>query len=221
MTNTIKLYIDESGNFGSQGRYFTICSLRCLNHQEQKLNRIVKKASKKAKEKFGLDCCTGNGEVKAALSNPIIKDYYLSRIPNGTSRIDYITADLKHIQTRLLDNQNIFYNYLLSFLIIPVISNNSDVTLLDISLDNRSIKVGSENTFEDYIKSKIWIESDRPDVDVRVHYVNSEHSYEIQAADFVANILNGFYENSEDNLVKYIRPSLEIRQRFPYQRFGS
>lgn len=43
----VSLYIDESGNFGSSGRYFTLASLRCIDHSNFKLNRAVKKASLK------------------------------------------------------------------------------------------------------------------------------------------------------------------------------
>lgn len=215
----VSLYIDESGNFGSSGRYFTLTSLRCIDHSNFKLNRAVKKASLKIKKRYD-GSVTRTGEVKASLCNPIAKDYMLRKIKKSVDRIDYITADLSYIEPRLLNNQNILYNYLLTFLISPIIKNNSDLSEIHIYLDNRSLKVGDEMSFSDYIKSKIWIEYDRPDISVSVHYVDSQSDYHIQGADFVANAINGFYEYNESYFTQILRSCMEVRVKFPYKYFG-
>lgn len=144
----------------------------------------------------------------------------LRKIKKSVDRIDYITADLSYIEPRLLNNQNILYNYLLTFLISPIIKNNSDLSEIHIYLDNRSLKVGDEMSFSDYIKSKIWIEYDRPDISVSVHYVDSQSDYHIQGADFVANAINGFYEYNESYFTQILRSCMEVRVKFPYKYFG-
>ncbi|MCT3542032.1 DUF3800 domain-containing protein [Lentilactobacillus sp. TOM.63] len=215
----VSLYIDESGNFGLSGRYFTLASLRCIDHSNFKLNRAVKKASLKIKKRYD-GSVTHTGEVKASLCNPIAKDFMLRKIKKSVDRIDYITADLPHIEPRLLHNQNILYNYLLTFLISPIIKNNSDLSEVYIYLDNRTLKVGDEMSFSDYIKSKVWIDYGRPDVVVEVHYVDSQSDYHIQGADFVANAINGFYEHGTHCFTDVLKPSLEVRVKFPYKLFG-
>lgn len=217
---SVSLFIDESGNFGTDGRFFTIASVRCDTNDCIRYNRAVKKASLKIKRRFPKSC-TDNGEVKASLSNCISKDYMLRKIEHSCFRIDYITADLNYVEARLLDNQNILYNYLLTFLVKPVVINNSDLKRLTINIDNRTIKVGTERAFAEYIKGKIWVEYDRGDVDVTVTYFSSDKNYYIQGADFVANAINARFEKKNQYFANLITNKIEVRVQFPYRNFGN
>lgn len=217
---SVSLFIDESGNFGTDGRFFTIASVRCDVNDRFRYSRAVKKASLKIKKNFPTSC-NDNGEVKASLSNCIAKDYMLRKIEHSCFRIDYITADLNYVEERLLNNQNILYNYLLTFLVKPVVINNSDLKRLNITIDNRTIKVGTERAFDEYIKGKIWVDYCRSDVDVNVEYVSSDKNYYIQGADFVANAINARFEKENQYFTNLIANKFEVRVKFPYRNFGN
>ncbi|WP_191978911.1 DUF3800 domain-containing protein [Fructilactobacillus fructivorans] len=213
------MYIDESGNLGAQGRYFTIAGICCENRQQsKKLKNKIKKCSRKAKGKFN-NCYTNNGEVKSAECNIIIKDYYYRSISNIISSIYYVVVDLEQVYGNLRDHQNILYNYLLSFLVRDILKDYDNLSNLKIHLDNRTIKVGHEKTFGEYIKQKVWGDFNRPFVNINVEYVDSQRNYKIQAADFVVNNINSHYlygKNIDSNLTKVIKKKC----KFPYKTFG-
>ncbi|SEU32876.1 DUF3800 domain-containing protein [Paenibacillus sp. NFR01] len=209
------LNFDESGNLGKQGRYFTIA---CVAGENLKpLENIMNRSIVKVKSKFPK--FTHRTEVKASDSNPIIKEYMLRKIASKNMQIKYIVADLEHVQPNLLDDENLLYNFMLKFLIVPLCKRRN-LKELTINLDKRSIKVGSENSFEDYIKIKVNYECGFP-VKINVNYIESQNSVLIQAADFVANAINTKYEYGYDYYYNLIKDRIEHVEHFPYKLFGS
>lgn len=213
------VYIDESGNFGTDGRYFTISAVRLNDQNKIKTIRAMKRCTLKVKQKFPTnqsDC----GEVKANLCNPIAKDYVLRKLGNTDFLFNCIIADLNHIEPRLLKNQNILYNYLLKFLIEPVVRENPNLNSLHIIIDKRTIKVGKLKMFEDYIKAHIWTEMERSNVDILVEYMESHNSYGVQMADFLAHVSYKKYEQNIPYFYDLISHKNSLECKFPYQRFG-
>jgi len=213
MTKVI-LNLDESGNLGSDGRYFTIACIETKNVKP--LINVMKKTELKTKKKF--KSFKNVEEIKSSEAYPLIKDYYYRKIVSKDICIRYITADKKHVKKELLDDENLLYNYMLKFLIIPV-ARRRNVRAIDIFLDNRSIKVKSANSFKDYITIKLKYELGI-DIDLRVRYVESKNSYPVQAADFVANAINSFYEHKYDMYFNLIRPKIIQHEKFPRNKFG-
>ncbi|WP_308722521.1 DUF3800 domain-containing protein [Paenibacillus polysaccharolyticus] len=209
------LNFDESGNLGTQGRYFTIACVAGSNLRplENVMNRSIVNV-KKQFERF-----SESREIKASDSNQIIKDYILRKIASKDIEIKYIVADLQYVKPELLKDENLLYNFMLKFLIVPM-CKRKNLKELTINLDKRSIKVGSENSFEDYIKIKVNYECGFP-VKIKVNYIESQNSVLIQAADFVANAINTNYEYGYDYYYNLIKPRIEHAVRFPYQHFGT
>jgi hypothetical protein len=216
------VYIDESGNFGSRGRYFTIAGTVIDGNKQvrQKELRKIKKVLHDAKL-HNSECISSNGELKAANISIDERATFLQRITNKANfSVNYITVDLKHAMDRLLHEQNIFYNYLTSYVIRPIVQDDSELTNLCIILDMRNSAVKRSRNFDDYIKTKIWTEWQAWNVDVEIMYVESQTSVGIQLADFTSNAINGYFLSKNDNLVNIIRPNIISRQNFPYKKFG-
>lgn len=190
MGDKLILNFDESGNMGKKGRFFTIACVVVEN--EKPLSNVMKKAELKTKETFTK--FKDKKEIKANEAYPIIKDYFIRKICSKKLNLRYIVADLKHIKQELLDDENLLYNFLLKILIMPL-AKKKGLKELVINLDKRTIKVKSTNSFEDYIKTQIWAEWGL-DLKVQVNYLDSQNSYSIQAADFVANAVQSKYEYS-------------------------
>lgn len=72
MNDQIYLYLDESGNLGSDGRYFTIAAIETENPKP--LSNVMKKTILRTKTKF--ERFKDVKEIKASESNPIIKDFF-------------------------------------------------------------------------------------------------------------------------------------------------
>ncbi|PWW01240.1 uncharacterized protein DUF3800 [Paenibacillus cellulosilyticus] len=208
------LNFDESGNMGNSGRYFVIACV--AGHELKPLVNVMNKAIINVKKQFkqyaNLD------EIKASKASPVVKEYILRKIASKDIQIRYIVADLHHIKPQLLSDQNTLYNYLLSFIIRPVAST-AFVRGLQLNLDKRSIKVGSENSFEDYLKIKVRYE-DQNLIPITVKYIESQNSVLIQAADFVANAIYSKYEYGNDYFYDIIDPKIYRLERFPYAQFG-
>jgi Protein of unknown function (DUF3800) len=214
MDGRVILNFDESGNMGKRGRYFTIA---CVESQQTKpLINVMSKAALKTKRTFS--AFKNSDEIKAADAYPCIKDYFLRKISSKELSIRYIVADLLHVKKELTDDENLLYNFLLKFLIVPI-AKRPDVTHLIINLDKRSIKVKSTNSFQDYIKLQLNYEYNC-NVKVDVHYVESQNSFCIQAADYVANAINSYYEYQNNSYYNLIKEKVVQRELFPRRVFG-
>lgn len=209
------LNFDESGNFGRQGRYFVIA---CVGGENMKsLENAMKKAVLNTKKQFPI--YKNKREIKASEANPVIKDYFLRRIASKELDIRYVVADLHHCKQKLLNDENILYNFLLHFLIVPV-AKKSEVKELTLNLDKRTIKVQSGNSFEHYIKGKLILELDL-DIDIHVNYIESHNYYPIQAADFIANAVYAKYERGCIDYYNLIKHKIVQEECFPYRLFGT
>lgn len=214
MSEKIYLYLDESGNLGMEGKYFTIAAIETTNSKP--LNNVVKKSILKTKNTFIK--FKDSNEIKASDSSPIIKDYFLTKIASKDINVRYITSDKRHVKKALLDDENLFYNYMLKFLIVPV-AKKSGLKKLIIQLDKRSIKVKSANSFEDYINLVLRYELNL-DIEIIVEYFESHNSYAIQAADFVANAIYTKYEYGYDYYYDLISNKIIDCIHFPRWKFG-
>jgi len=177
----------------------------------------MEKAILKVKNKFPR--FENEREIKASHAYPVVKDYLLRKIASKDIDIRYVVADLHHVKKALLDDENLLYNYLLHFLIAPV-AKRREITSLSLNLDKRSIKVKSTNSFADYIKIKLNYEMGC-NVNIRVKYIESQNSYAIQAADFVANAIYAKYEYGYNEFYNLIKPKIVQQELFPRAFFGT
>lgn len=215
LSQTYFLYIDESGNLGSAGRYFTIAAIE--TQHPKPLHNVMKKTILKVKRNFPR--YEQMQEIKASQSNPIVKDYFLHKIASKKElRIRYIVADKKHVKKELLADENLLYNYLLKYLIVPFVHRKRPTRLI-ILLDKRSTKVKSAKSFEDYIQLVLRYELNL-NISIAVSYLESQHCYLIQAADFVSNAIYAKYEHQYDYYVNIISSKIVFSQHFPYHSFS-
>lgn len=213
------LIFDESGNLGSSGRYFVIA---CIDTNKSKsLHNIMSKSILKARTEFP-ELVQHKRELKANEVYPFVKYFILEKIVTKDIRISYIVADLKHTEKTLLENRNLFYNFLMKLLIDKVIGNSFKNKKLNIICDNKTVKVKSKNSFSDYIK--IHLNYDRNlNLDINVEYrdSNAKNSYIVQAADYVANAIYSFYEHrTSKELFDIINTKTTNTAFFPISKFG-
>lgn len=216
MGEKVYLNFDESGNMGSRGKYFTIACVQTNNPKS--LKNVMKKTVLKVKKKFPK--FEEYPEIKASDASMIVKDFFLRKIVSKDDVfVRYVVADKEHVKAKLLEDENLLYNYMLQFIVIPVVGNKK-IKELEINLDKRSIKVASGNSFEDYIKVKINYEMGL-DIKIKVNYYESQNSYAIQAADFVANAVNTKYEYKAYHCYDLLENKIIQSELFPRALFGT
>ena len=215
MSEAIYLYLDGSGNLGSSGRYFVIAGIETPNSKP--LHNVMKKSILKIKTTY--DRFKASQEIKASDSSPIIKDFVLRKIATKENiHIRYIVADKKHVKRALIEDENLLYNFLLKFLILPI-ATKPNLKKFVLILDKRTIKVKSSNSFEDYINILLRYEIGL-DIQIEVMYMESHNCYAIQAADFIANALYLKYEFRNPIFESIIASQIIFADHFPRGIFG-
>ena len=200
------LFVDESGDLGIKGRYFVITLL--APQESKRISNFMRKF------------CAKNSiqEIKASQLSFPQKQLIFNKLCSANDyTISYIVADKLNIDNKkILEDKNLCYNYLFSFLVKKTIkSTQEDITLL---LDNHSTKVKSINSLADYIKIKAFTQWGFTH-NLNICYVDSKNSKVIQATDVVSNAIYAKYTYGKDHFYSTLTISEAIK--FPYSKFGS
>lgn len=211
-------YFDESGNLGNSNRYFVIASI--LTKEPKALHNKMKKTLNYIKKKY--DDLEWNGvELKAKSCKGEVRRHIYDAIVSKDVKISYIVVDKHNLTKSFLEDKNRAYNYFLKVLLDKYhnVFRGNNVYL---KLDNRSIKVKSLNSFNDYINIHINLEL-QLQCKLNVEYLesNSKAAYNIQAADFIANAIFAKYEYGNSEYYDMFAEKVDIYQKFPYKKFGT
>lgn len=214
------LIFDESGNLGTAGRYFVISCIDTTNVKS--LHNIMKRKLKIAGEKFPELKTMHANEIKAKDAYPCVKYHLLECIASKDVTVSYIVIDLNHIESILLKDKNILYNFASKILISRLITEKDTGTKINILFDNKTTKIASKNSLREYIIAYIVYEENL-DVEINFEYKDSDakDAFIIQAADYVANALYSKYEYKKDIYANLFSHKINITQHFPYKTFGT
>lgn len=220
----INLFIDESGNLGSQGRYFLICALdvktECLKTVSRRVSRLINKFKSNNK-------IPKNKELKGWSLNEDSRIELIDKILSKDIKVRYIVLDLKKT-TMLLeksDDKNACYNYLIQLIIKRIIKKHKDIELINIYLDNRSVKIGNRLSLKPYLYNKLILEQLEKKkkvkrIEFNINYLESESCYLIQCADIISNSLFKKYNSNNNIFYKRIKPYMIFESKFPSKNFG-
>jgi len=200
--------VDESGNLGISEKYFV---LGMFNTSERnKVKRILKKFQKDY---------TNKEEIKGSQLKFTEKQTLINNMKDIDYNIHYMVADKEN--TQLFQNKvdkNIIYNYLLTFIVIKVITDNKHLDKFVFHLDNHTIKVKSLNSFAEHIKLKA-IENDFYG-EIEVTYYDSHKHILIQYADIVSNVVYSKYQRKKEHLYNLFKGKIKTSFKFPINKFG-
>lgn len=213
------LFLDESGNLGSSGRYFVIA---CVETPDRKsLENIMKKKLGKAKSLFPALGLKASHEIKAKDAYPCVRYHILECIARKNVRISYIVADLNHVPVAKLADKNLFYNYLMKILLCRLITQKDIGNNIHILYDDHTTKGGSVNSFEEYITLALLYERGlNLSLDFSRMDSNDGHAYGIQAADYVANALYSHFEYNNNLYYKRFSSLIHKPLTYPIRNFG-
>lgn len=208
----MQIYIDESGNLGTGGRYFVITCL--IPHDPKRIKNLVKRCC--------VDFADHTGplkELKGSRMDFTQKQDFVSRLTTrGDFFHSYIIADKTKIIPKLIADQNIFFNYLTNLLLKPIIKTAKED--IEVILDNRSVKVASGNVLRDYLKTKAFFEWGYRN-DLKLCYVDSKQYKITQAVDIIANTVYQNYDRNLGHCYGILSKNLRTSMRFPHATFGT
>lgn len=212
------LIFDESGNLGSKGRFFVIACIDTDNYKP--LNNVMKRKLGTAKKLFIELASLHAHEIKAKDAYPCIKYHIAEVLASKDIKISYIVADLQHIRPALLEQKNIFYNYLMKLLLDQLITKDDAGNEIHIIYDNHTTKVGSVNSLEEYLLLHFIYEKG---YDIKLHFKSMDsdaaNAYMVQAADYAANAIYSHYEYNVSTYYDLLKHILRHKIHFPPKKF--
>ena len=203
----LKIYVDESGNLGTQGRYFVIGAF-CTESGKRIRNIIKKHCAKQAVTELKHRFTSFEDRQKLAYKFKTVVDH----------KTGYICVDkTKIISPHLKADNNLLFNYAFSYLMRDIVKyqGSQDIKII---VDNRNQKVGSVNSLGDYLRIKAYTEWNFTH-HMDTVYVDSESDRLVQAADFVAGATLERYKNNKTHVYNILQPDYPIC--FPNTHFNT
>ncbi len=208
----IEVFIDESGNLGTAGKYFIIAAVVCQdNHSKERLKRIFKKACLK----YGAPDSPLK-EIKGSEHDFVKLQSILTKIAlRPDNEIFLLVVEKKHHKPDLDNNLN--YMHLSGILIKQILKKyNDDVR---ITFDSRDVKATSLTSTADYLGIKAKMDWGFKH-NLTVLRRESHTMYNLQAADVIAHITYRKYKNQHVHLYNIVQPRIETVIEFPIGKFG-
>jgi len=208
----MQIFIDESGDLGRKGkRFFAIAAF-----MPEKPNRI-KNIIKRCCVKFGRPNTVLEELDGTVLSFPRKQEILYKLNKKDDFHCAYIVADKNHIVPKLLNDNNICFNYLSSFLFKAILKGTNEN--VQVILDNRSIKTTSKNSLKDYIKLEALTKWGF-DKEITFEFKNSKEVKNLQAVHLIANVVYGRYTYNKKHLYGLIDNKFIHRIEFPQNKFN-
>lgn len=220
----VSLYIDESGNLGTGGRYFLICALEVKEDLKKSISKRAGRVIERFKKAHNIP---KTKEIKGSYLGSQNRTELIDKILYKGISVRYIVLDLKKT-TMLLkkaDDKNACYNYLVQLLVKRIVEENKYTNKINLYMDNRSVKIGNRLSLKPYLYNKLVLEqlekeNDLRRIDFNINYFESESCYLIQWADIIANSLFKKYNSNNNIYYEMIKPHIIFESRFPAKNFG-
>ena len=190
----MKVYIDESGtlSLNNSEKYFILTAILCDETNCKKLKQLHKNIYKKylvPNKLKEIHACKMTFVEKQGILNSISQVYNL--------KVFYLVANKEKIFKRLINNQNLCYNYLVGILVSKIIEIATED--IEVMIDNHSTKVGSLNSLHDYLKMECYAKSSF-NFNFNSRFVDSHKDYGIQIVDLISNSIFSKYNHSKNTL---------------------
>ncbi|WP_026520177.1 DUF3800 domain-containing protein [Butyrivibrio sp. FCS006] len=212
------LIFDESGNLGANVRFFVIACVDTYSFKP--LHNVMKRKLGIAKKIFIELGSLHAHEIKAKDAYPCIKYHIAEVLSQKDIRISYIVADLKHVSPKLLEQKNIFYNYLMRILMDHLLSKDDEGSTIHVIYDNHTTKVGSVNSLEEYLLLH-FVYDKGYNLDLKFKCMDSDSSdaYVVQAADYAANAIYSHFEYNVNTYYDLLKLVTKHKIKFPTKSF--
>ncbi len=136
----------------------------------------------------------------------------LSRFAGLEIEVHAITVKKANVQLKLRRNTNILYNYMVGLSLAERILAEKTDTKVSVNIDRRVISVPALQ-IEEYLKSKVWLEGKRTDIDLEINHLDSHEAYAIQGIDIICNSIFRKYNWNNYRLFNIIQGKVKSDKR--------
>ena len=210
------VYIDESGNLGTMGRYFVLAA---IVFNDAKASNRIKRIMRKACKNFAEAGCRPLEEIHSTKLTFQQKQTLLNKFASKSDHeIFILVADKNHIAFQLSNvNRNIGYNYLAGLLVKSIVRKYDDD--LCFVFDGRSTKITSRDSLLYYLSARAsfdWGYKHKLDLSQS----DSRQAYCLQATDLISNVTYRAFRDNKHHLSQIVQPHIEDIIKFPHTKFG-
>jgi hypothetical protein len=218
VSNSAFIYLDEAGDLGwkfnapyrqgGSSRFLTIsaiCTPETKKHLPKRVVRNIYQSfgwNQAVEHKWNSMDSTERSVCAAELrklcdSNP---DIFLHAIVVKKQNV------LAHIQA----DSNKLYNYMVRLALLKRMARHDVVTMIP---DPRSIKIKSGNSLHDYLQTELWF-TEKASTNLLTCPQDSATCKGIQLADFLAGMVQGYFEDNASRAFATIQPRLTLNRLF-------
>ena len=201
VSNSVYVYLDESGDLGwnfaapngsgGSSRYLTIAAICVPPEKAHLIKRFVKDLYVKYKWPSGTERKFVQLSASQRLEFAQDAKALCGRHPDIT--IHAIVVKKQNVQQHIQRDANKLYNYMIKLALVKKMALHDVVTLMP---DQRSIKVKSGNSMEDYLQTELWF-TEKSVTTLVCQQQDSASSRGVQFADFVSGIVQARFEKNE------------------------
>lgn len=220
----VNLYIDESGDLGTGGRYFLICAVEIAGDDVKTFTRRAGRVINRFKLKYNI---SKKNEIKGFKLKQKQRKELINNILHHGVKVRYIVLDLYSttILLKKADDKNACYNYLVQLIVKKLLDDYPTLKKVNLYLDNRSVKIGNRLSLKPYLYNKLVLEKLETDTEVdriefTTNYMESESCYLIEWADILSNSLYKKYNSNINDYYNIIKKHIVFESRFPSRNFG-
>jgi hypothetical protein len=152
-------------------------------------------------------------ELKGSITSEAIKRDLLSRLSKLDMEVHAITVKKENVEPKLRKDTNILYNYMVGLSLVERILQEPVGAKVVINVDRRIISITSGFNFNQYLRYKIWYESERRDIDLEINHLDSHEAYAIQGTDVICNSIFRKYNSNNHALFNIIRGKVKNDKR--------
>lgn len=202
------IFLDESGDLGfnfdkGSTKYFIITLLVCEVHEEQELQRIIKKIRQRILKKK----LKKSPEIKWNNSNENIKQKVFQKLEKIDFKIFTIILDKTKVYEYLKKKKHKLYNYLSNLIITECSIDGKFRLIVDRSKNKRSLR----DDFDNYIRDNLKREC----ANLSIKHKDSKSSGGLQVLDFISGAI---FNKCEFNNLEYynkIKDKITTEKEFP------
>lgn len=213
------IFVDEAGGLGKKDRYFAIAAL--IPAKKKRIKNIIKRLCVSLAPE-GVDSLE---EVKGSGLSFEDRQRLLTLLnAKDDFHLFYIVGDKKYIEQKILNDDNLCFNYLMGYLMKKIIEKMTIPENTDINFyfDNRTLKVASKNSLPEYLRIKAYTKTTfRGNLYCR--FCDSKKVKIIQMIDVIANTIYRKYTYGQSQHHLYSLADIKNTNiiHFPVDKFGT
>jgi hypothetical protein len=205
------IYIDESGNmdFRKNEKYFVVCALIVNEFCGKDIAKVVKNTIYNKSKVSKIE------ELHASQMSQSEKIIFYKSVDHINYLINYIVLDKDNLNKGIFKNKNSCFNYLVYVLLLDII-NDFNIINLHITIDNRNIEHGSENSLKEYLNIEL-LKIGIYNKDIKIRYLDSRKDKNLQAVDIFSNSIYSKFQFENYQIYEYFSKKVSKGLVFPLE----